>query len=118
MIKHKKPPLTIRHIRKPQGRCYELAGRAVNAVENETGRLVLVHGEYPRLVGRGTYAHAWVLDTADDTIFDTTQRRWYRAAEYPGVERVRYTHKEQSRLIAETGSFGPYEPDLIVLALS
>jgi hypothetical protein len=91
------------HAKRPQKRCYELASEAVS--NDESKRLLLVHGVRR---DRGGFEHAWVYDPADDTVFDTTDQHWYASAEYPGIERVRYTHGEVLRHIVDTRHFGPW----------
>jgi hypothetical protein len=103
----KPPPPAIARVRKKEGYCWYLAGRAVD--EDKTGRLVLVHGIFPFDSSQSAFRHAWVLDLADDKIFDTTQWRWWPASEYPGIGRVSYT-QEMGRLL-QTHRFKKKFPD-------
>jgi hypothetical protein len=101
----KPPPKCLRRIRKPEHRCYELAGLAVL----EDAALILVHGTKPHRIADCIIPidHAWIYDPADDTVFDTTDQRWYAASEYPGVERVRYTRYEAAFL--RSPHWGPWD---------
>ncbi len=94
---------------KPARRCYELSGTAISF--DDTGRLILVHGTLPVAVGEASLLldHAWLLDPTDNTVFDTTDQRWYPAADYPGIERARYTQFEAARLMNSTGHFGRWD---------
>jgi hypothetical protein len=95
--------------RKPAKRCYELAGKAV--LEDETRRLVLIHGVKPHELqnGGGWYDHAWVLDPRDDTVFDSADQQWHQRAHYPGIERVRYTRAQLSALLGDDRHWRSYD---------
>ncbi len=101
----KPPPKRLRRIRKPEKRCYELAGLAVL----EDAALTLVHGVRLCHIGESIIPidHAWIYDPSDDTVFDTTDHRWHAASEYPGVERVRYTQYEAT--CVGSAHWGPWD---------
>jgi hypothetical protein len=72
-MKNDKPAPKGAKARKPAKRCYELAGTAV--LEDEPGHLVLIHGIRPHQDGVGWFAHAWILDPSDQTVFDSADQR-------------------------------------------
>jgi hypothetical protein len=72
---------------------------------------VLIHGamEHERGLGGGWFAHAWVLDPRDDTVFDSADQCRHRNADYPGIERVRYTHGQMVERVLEDRYWGCYD---------
>ncbi len=101
-----KPAPRRARARKPERRCYELTGMALSY--DDTGRLILIHGTMPEPF---RHDHAWVFDPTDNTVFDTTDQRWYPADEYPGIEHHRYTQIEAATLMSLTGNFGSWTDD-------
>jgi hypothetical protein len=92
--------------RKPDKRCYELTSAAMSYPDAR--RLTLIHGAkiiYDLL----PIPHAWLFDPTDDMVFDTAEQRWIPLADYPGIERVRYTQLEAATLASETGHCGPWD---------
>jgi hypothetical protein len=69
---------TLKRVRKRQGRCYELAYRAMS-YEPEAHKWKLVHGSILRSM---RVAHAWVLLPEVDQIYDPVFNKYFGAREY------------------------------------
>jgi hypothetical protein len=109
-MKPKPPPHAIRSVRNRAKRCYELAGKAVIGAwrGGSIGNLVMIHGYYLEPI---PFEHAWVLDVADSTVFDTARWEWCAVADYPGIEHIRYTRDQLREKILQHGFWGMYPED-------
>jgi hypothetical protein len=101
---------SLAKIQNRQGRCYELA---IKAMLDEQGaeRFTLVHGSvFSRLVGR-QIRHAWI-EVGDGCIYAIDEDTYEPADQYMtrcrAVAHYRYSQLEASRLVAVTGHSGPW----------
>jgi hypothetical protein len=111
---------SLRRIRKREGRCYELAARAI-LFDPEAVRLslVLVHGEIngpPEQTNPGhasftRIGHAWI-EASDGRTYDPVRDEWMDTPEYVdrahAVAQKRYTRAEAFHQVATTDSYGPW----------
>ena len=102
-----------RMARKREKRCYELAFCAMDGGEPPDGAL-LIHGHVRRPGPRQySYLHAWILLPNEGQVYDPVFDRWFAADEYAQIynasEHHRYTPKQISCFVVQTGHFGPWE---------
>lgn len=100
-------------IQKSQGRCYELAAKAM-IDEPGAERFTLVHGSVFSLsVGR-QIRHAWI-EVNDGRIYEVDEDIYEPANQYlarrRAVAHYRYSRLEAWRLIRVTGHSGPWTDD-------
>ena len=95
---------TLKRIRKRQGRCYELAYRAM-LYETGAEKFTLVHGTIRDWIG-----HAWI-ELGDGRVYDPVLNTYFLAVEYIAAMRAvaerRYNHIEAMRM-AKHGNSGPW----------
>jgi len=103
---------SLARIRKRNGRCYELAARAM-LYEPDSDQFTLVHGSaaHPDHGGR-RLNHAWIeLDdgrTIYEPVTDSRQPAAYLAATYQLLVDHRYSRQEACALMSATRNYGPW----------
>jgi hypothetical protein len=91
-----------------QGRCYELAAKAIQD-RRELMEGVLLHGSLKGPVGR--IGHAWVIAPGGAIYEPVSDREWpieEFEAEFAPLEERRYTPMEALHAMIATGHWGPW----------
>ncbi len=102
------PKQVLSRIRKRQGRCYELAAKAILDSGDEW---VLIHGEANGPGGRSD--HAWLQ--SGDMVYDPVADREIPLAvyltKYGGNEHRRYTKMQAAKMVSDCSVWGPWTLD-------
>ena len=101
----------LARIRKRDGRCYELALKAM-LLEPEADRWTLVHGRVWRGIPGELIDHAWI-ELDDGRVYDPVKNTYMPGRQYRLMRKVvevrRYTKQEAMALCAEAKHYGPWQ---------
>lgn len=98
-----------RRLRTREGRCYEIAARALVLNDTCPEGTVLVHG----ILLQDTYAHAW-LELPGGTVWEPREHAFWPPEEWAEIctrVSVRYTRAEAIAVMLETHTYGPWQKD-------
>jgi len=104
--------ISLKRIRKRQGRCYELALK-VMLYESESDSFTLVHGRVEN-IENGRFGHAWI-ELNNGLVYDTSANRYTPAGQYATENKAvvdhRYSRAEALGLACLSHNCGPWTDD-------
>jgi hypothetical protein len=105
-------PRSLVRARRREGRCYELAYRALHS-EAAAG-LLLVHGKCDDRNG-SRIGHAWLLDPNSPRLYDPVLDRWFTVgayrARFGAMPERQYTLPEAAKTLLSANHYGPWHDE-------